>query len=740
MSAVLKQCVIRTRNGAVAGIISGCSRRVGYHHLGLKYNLYGHHHRAAVASFSSSSSIHDDDSEKFGEHLTDEQLFDLVIQQQKEQQAHGDFEEAVRREHPQEQQELPWKNLLETAARASWRVTDPPPPPNNDDDDDDSPPLQISQLMIESCQRILEDGNRSPKQLTRAYNRKILETHKQLAEYRERERRRIVNGKRKMTQTTQTQQQSPQSSATTTTTDAASNKIVYYGYEETLASLRYRLKANYAISKRVLEETKCLLAESGFQPKRIIDLGIGCGSSSVAAIDVFESQGIEWIHGIDPSQPMKDCSKKLIEGILDQQQRYQPTNPFRLTFSNTLSASETSQSSEGTFDLALMTYTATEFPDVYSALAAAAILFQKLKPNGVLVMIEPGTPDGFNSIRSVRSMLLDCCPPNASNVSGHEDEDDDEDRPREQCHIIAPCTHNGTCPMERHKRKYFKKKGKSGHDIPQKLEQTIGDDVVDDWDDEDWGDDDSDDFDDDDGNDNYESDEINSSPKKKNLLKETDSFSSSFCSFVHSLTSSDNSHNKKGEKFSYLVAQKRFVGDTDDVGETPSSSLFLSKYGNITELLKRAHTATSQEDTELAAQVYNEAQTLESKYLKVLLGEKDAGEDEEDTLGLNFLHGDRNRLSMGRIIRAPIKKKGHVYVDYCTGGGSGSSHDDDVDDDSDTEDGSDEENGRILRSRITKANSNNIAPGMYTAARKSRWGGFWPDISDSATSTSSRET
>ena len=67
----------------------------------------------------------------------------------------------------------------------------------------------------------------------------------------------------------------------------------------------------------------------------------------------------------------------------------------------------------GTFDLALMTYTATELPHVSSTLAASAILWQKLANNGVLIIIEPGTPDGFNTIRAVRNMLLDCCPPSS---------------------------------------------------------------------------------------------------------------------------------------------------------------------------------------------------------------------------------------------------------------------------------------------------------------------------------------
>ena len=73
---------------------------------------------------------------------------------------------------------------------------------------------------------------------------------------------------------------------------------------------------------------------------------------------------------------------------------------------------------------------------------------------------------------------------------------------------------------------------------------------------------------------------------------------------------------------------------------------------------------------------------------------------------MELLQGEGKRQAMGRIIRAPIKKKGHVYIDYCAAP------------------------GRIIRSRVTKALSNSVAPGIYPAARKSRWGGLWPDTMD----------
>ena len=133
---------------------------------------------------------------------------------------------------------------------------------------------------------------------------------------------------------------------------------------------------------------------------------------------------VEWVHGIDPSRPMRECAQRLLETMAQHQKA---RSPPRLTFSNSLSTKSNDNDSPGTFDLALLTYTATELGDVTSCLAAAALLFTKLKPGGVLVMIEPGTPDGFNSVRAVRNMLLDCCPPN---------DDDFEFEERDDCQFI----------------------------------------------------------------------------------------------------------------------------------------------------------------------------------------------------------------------------------------------------------------------------------------------------------------
>ena len=397
---------------------------------------------------------------------------------------------------------------------------------------------------------------------------------------------------------------------------------------------------------------------------------VGTGAASAAALEVFNTtessaSSIEWIHGIEPSHSMRECSERLLESVGNNHGENRTNNsPLRITFSDTLSPDTASS-----FDLAICAYTAMELVEWRSSLTAAALLFEKLNPNGVLVLIEPGTPDGFNSLRAIRNMLLDCCPP----------EDYDPDWP-ETCHVIAPCTHNGPCPMERHK-KNFVKLGKKGYDMPQ---ETSSGDSIDEVEDEDFDEIDWDDeyITDDDDDDEASFNHLSSSGKH---YRETKAFNSSFCSFVQSMPGSEKG---KGEKFSYLVVQKRLKGEVVD------SDLSAFRNIKVSDMLASVHKADMQRDDRALGKLFEQARDVESLYLDA----------EDDDLGLELLRGDDQRQSMGRIIRAPIKKRGHVYIDYCTSP------------------------GRILRERVTKASSH-VAPGIYSAARKSRWGGYWPDTS-----------
>ena len=546
----------------------------------------------------------------------------------------------------------PWKTLLEYPARAAWRVASSVPPP----------PFQ------HAFSKVMEAP---PKRYTRKQMKKthesIMEQHHQLALRRDRERQRIVRGynvDRNPRQLEKDQGILP----------------VAYGPNEAMANLYFRSFSHFTIVQRVLREAQSLLYHQPFPLKiqRVYDFGIGCGSSSAAALHVFP-HSIEWIHGIDPSFTMRDVAKLFLQEF----SQYTPppstdaTNtppvgrsPPQLTFS---AQAESTAATLGTFDLSLLTFTSVELPQTAAILAAAGICWEKLQPGGLFVMVEPGTPDGFSAVRTVRNMLLDCLEVGT------------------ECQIIAPCTHQGRCPMDRFQ---YREKHKSSAVIADRPGDDKKTDVFSDSDDEE--DDEEIMFDDDDNDKEEEEsdDEQFSLGEEEGEIEESDMGDSvdtivgtrkGYCSFVQSMPGGQGGG--RGEKFSYLVVQKRSAN--------PLSTPFPSRWDdvNLSRLLQDATTKGSSVHTQRSHLL--EAIDIEKRFL----------DSNEDELGLELVRSETIRQSYGRIVRAPKKYRGQVWMDLCVAPGS------------------------IVRQQILKRQSP-LAPGIYSAARKSRWGGIWPNISN----------
>ena len=473
-------------------------------------------------------------------------------------------------------------------------------------------------------------------------------------------------------------------------------------------------------------------------------------------------------------------------------------------------SSSSSTSGSGSFDLVLCSYTLSELPGVPPSLAAAALLWEKLAPGGVLAFVEPGTPDGFSSLRSVRSMLIGCCPPPeirreeerrlAASNNG-EGEEGEEANSHEECHVIAPCTHNGTCPMLRHQRDHPKNRAKHAarpqeatveqgeaepappepefnestiarlKDIMKKAEEMDEDEFAafaegeleeDDADDlarlasrmEEEGIEDVDDLDrlfspsaaepkaeEEEGQFVEVLEDENRNPDedpRQNNASRTGVFDGAFCSFVHSFPGKGG---RGGEKFSYLVMQKRLAEATAD---GPAASSLSDKDGGsplhtdvagllaesarhsdeIRKIRRRAKgDAVGRESEEEAYHMRRAeeamalAQEVEDAYIT-------RADDGDGWLGLELVDDTDRRRGWGRLVRAPLKKGRHVVIDYCSAGVRGAGG---------GEDGATPwrgTEGRITRQKVSRGWSARSAPGCYQAARKARWGGLWPDLGD----------
>lgn len=345
---------------------------------------------------------------------------------------------------------------------------------------------------------------------------------------------------------------------------------------------------------------------------------------------------------------------------------------------------------------------------------------------------------------------------------------------QDECHVIAPCTHNGSCPMSRHEKNHVKKNTRFGkykssaededndstnqddaavdtsdeeealmkellkEDITQAdLEEMLklmesGMDEDDEGEDDDWGSDEQDTDDDVDFDAYYEvKDAAKSSKSVSSTMEETDVFDSAFCSFVHNFPGGTS--RRKGEKFSYLVVQKRdSTNDDTSISRSSTAEDTLGNFDVVELLAKSIHHAqqikeevlqkgrhSGQYDTATSGTISHHEEQSQRVLQRAVAIEDEYLDSTIDKLGLELLHGDSRRKGWGRLIRAPLKRKGHVLIDYCSTGCSGC--------DGKPVGGT---KGRIIRQKVSRGWSARVAPGCYSAARKARWGGLWPDTSE----------
>ena len=82
----------------------------------------------------------------------------------------------------------------------------------------------------------------------------------------------------------------------------------------------------------------------------------------------------------------------------------------------------------GKFDLIVLGYVLQEVSSAQARLLIIEALWHRLKDDGVIIMVEPGSPKGFRYIHSFREWVL-------------------KTKSRNEANIVAPCPHQGDCPM-----------------------------------------------------------------------------------------------------------------------------------------------------------------------------------------------------------------------------------------------------------------------------------------------------
>lgn len=171
--------------------------------------------------------------------------------------------------------------------------------------------------------------------------------------------------------------------------------------------LAVRLPATYAVITRVIREAQIRI--SGLRVESMLDLGAGPGTAMWAAGEQFPD--LERIVLIEDSAGWIEIGKRLSS----------KSGIRAVRNAKWWQESVTHEFSPESFDLVIASYVMNEVSMQDRARVALAALQRTKK---LLVIIEPGTPEGFSNIRSLRQELI---------AAG--------------AYIVAPCPQANECPM-----------------------------------------------------------------------------------------------------------------------------------------------------------------------------------------------------------------------------------------------------------------------------------------------------
>lgn len=178
------------------------------------------------------------------------------------------------------------------------------------------------------------------------------------------------------------------------------------GEADALAYALARLPATYAACVAVFTEAARLAPD--FAPRRLLDAGAGPGGASWAAVDAWP--GLSEITLLDASTPFLKLARRLADA---------GTGPLSTAMSK--AGDLLALDAPASADVVVASYALAEIAeaqqgDVVDRLWAAS--------DGLLALIEPGTPAGFGRIRAARARLI-----------------------AQGARVLAPCPHDLDCPI-----------------------------------------------------------------------------------------------------------------------------------------------------------------------------------------------------------------------------------------------------------------------------------------------------
>jgi ribosomal protein RSM22 (predicted rRNA methylase) len=176
---------------------------------------------------------------------------------------------------------------------------------------------------------------------------------------------------------------------------------------DALAYALVRMPATFAATAAALAQLQARLPD--FAPASLLDIGAGPGTASLAAAERFP--GLAGITQIDSNPGLRDFAATLARDL----PRHAGTRRIAGDGRAALAAAEGA-------DLVIAAYVMAELP-VAGIAAFATALWQRT--HQALLLVEPGTPEGYARILAARGALL------AGGAA-----------------IVAPCPHAAPCPLQ----------------------------------------------------------------------------------------------------------------------------------------------------------------------------------------------------------------------------------------------------------------------------------------------------
>ncbi|CAM9164822.1 unnamed protein product [Phaeothamnion confervicola] len=185
-----------------------------------------------------------------------------------------------------------------------------------------------------------------------------------------------------------------------------------YGPPETFGYVSRRLLPKYVILHRVLDEAREHLPD--FSPRSMLDFGSGPGTAVLAAGEVWGpsapaaddasagggSSGLRSVRVVDRSQPMLDAAQAMLSGL--------ESRGVSVGYGSSLLAEARSSRRSGhRFDLVVAANVLSELSTHEARAAAAAVLWDCVAPDGLLVVVDRGDARGSHTVRSARKLVLE---------------------------------------------------------------------------------------------------------------------------------------------------------------------------------------------------------------------------------------------------------------------------------------------------------------------------------------------